>query len=243
MSISGSTGVMQLFCYNSIGFLFQLYKLDCDSLSEYNLIKIVNGFISSKGEKGNRFENSYYFEEELKISVCKLVFRIGEIERKLELLLGVREEIFQVLGKLNKLDQKIQQFEKVSVQIDLNFLTSEVSFDESVFFRMFYTQNGFYGFKLENIVDWCCFDVSGSNSESFYVKVLKKSFFIRLFFRFLIEENSVIEFKIVSIFNSFRDWRIIIYINRMGFNEEEIKDRGFGENKDWYRNSKEVIDV
>ncbi|XP_070429069.1 major intrinsically disordered Notch2-binding receptor 1 isoform X2 [Equus przewalskii] len=212
MSISGSTGVMQSSCYNSTGSLSQLHKSDCDSSPEHNLTKIANGLTSSKGEKGNRPENSHHSEEELKTSVCKLVLRIGEIERKLESLSGVREEISQVLGKLNKLDQKIQQPEK----------------------------NGSHGPKLENTADWCCSDASGSNSESLHVKALKKSLFTRPSSRSLTEENSATESKIASISNSPRDWRTITYTNRMGLNEEEIKDRGHGENKDWHRNSKEA---
>ncbi|XP_070088434.1 major intrinsically disordered Notch2-binding receptor 1 isoform X2 [Equus caballus] len=212
MSISGSTGVMQSSCYNSTGSLSQLHKSDCDSSPEHNLTKIANGLTSSKGEKGNRPENSHHSEEELKTSVCKLVLRIGEIERKLESLSGVREEISQVLGKLNKLDQKIQQPEK----------------------------NGSHGPKLENTADWCCSDASGSNSESLHVKALKKSLFTRPSSRSLTEENSATESKIASISNSPRDWRTITYTNRMGLNEEEIKDRGLGENKDWHRNSKEA---
>lgn len=172
MSISGSTGVIQSSCYNSTGSLSQLHKSDCDSSPEHNLTKIANGLPSSKGEKGNRPENSHHSEEELKTSVCKLVLRIGEIERKLESLSGVREEISQVLGKLSKLDQKIQQPEKVSVQIDLNSLTSEAPSDESASPRMFRAHNGSHGPKLENSADWCSSDASGSNSESLRVKAL-----------------------------------------------------------------------
>ncbi|XP_004421944.1 PREDICTED: UPF0258 protein KIAA1024 homolog [Ceratotherium simum simum] len=240
MSISGSTGVIQSSCYNSTGSLSQLHKSDCDSSPEHNLTKIANGLPISKGEKGNRPENSHHSEEELKTSVCKLVLRIGEIERKLESLSGVREEISQVLGKLNKLDQKMQQPEKVSVQIDLNSLTSEAPSDESASPRMFRAHNGSHGPKLENTADWCCSDASGSNSESLRVKALKKSLFTRPSSRSLTEENSATESKIASISNSPRDWRTITYTSRVGLSEEEMKDRGPGENKDWHRKSKEA---
>ncbi|XP_061613027.1 major intrinsically disordered Notch2-binding receptor 1 [Phyllopteryx taeniolatus] len=46
---------------------------------------------------------------ELKVSVGELVARMGDIEKKLESLSGVRGEISQVLRKLNKLDQKIRE--------------------------------------------------------------------------------------------------------------------------------------
>ncbi|EQB78834.1 hypothetical protein CB1_001254022 [Camelus ferus] len=240
MSISGSTGVIQSSCYNSTGSLSQLHKSDCDSSPEHNLTKMANGLPSSKGEKGSRPENSHHSEEELKTSVCKLVHRIGEIERKLESLSGVREEISQVLGKLNKLDQKMQQPEKVSVQIDLNSLTSEALSDESTSPQMFRAHNGPHGPKLENTADWCCSDASGSNSESLRVKALKKSLFTRPSSRSLTEENSATESKIASISNSPRDWRTITYTSRVAVSEEEIKDRGPGETKDWHRKSKEA---
>ncbi|XP_040113370.1 major intrinsically disordered Notch2-binding receptor 1 [Oryx dammah] len=240
MSISGSTGVMQSSCYNSTGSLSQLHKSDCDSSPEHHLTRIANGLPGGQGEKGSRPENSHHSEEELKTSVCKLVLRIGEIERKLESLSGVREEISQVLGKLNKLDQKIQQPEKVSVQIDLNSLTSEAPSDESASPRMFHAHKGAHGPKLENTADWCCSDASGSNSESLRVQALKKSLFTRPSSRSLTEENSATESKIASISNSPRDWRTITYSNRMGISEEEIKERGPGDSKDWHRKSKEA---
>ncbi|KAM7048396.1 major intrinsically disordered Notch2-binding receptor 1 [Molossus nigricans] len=240
MSVSGSTGVIQSSCYNSTGSLSQLHKSDCDSSPEHNITKIANGLPGSKGEKGNRPKNSHHSEEELKTSVCKLVLRIGEIERKLESLSGVREEISQVLGKLNKLDQKMQQPEKVSVQIDLHSLTSEAPSDESASPRMFHTHGGSRGPKLENSTDWCCSDASGSNSESLRVKALKKSLFTRPSSRSLTEENSATESKIASISNSPRDWRTITYASRGPPAEEEIKDRGPGDSKDWHRKSKEA---
>ena len=55
------------------------------------------------------------------------------------------------------------------------------------------------------------------------------------------EENSATESKIASISNSPRDWRTITYSNRMGISEEEIKERGPGDSKDWHRKSKEVM--
>uniref|UniRef100_UPI00398E3316 major intrinsically disordered Notch2-binding receptor 1 n=1 Tax=Pristiophorus japonicus TaxID=55135 RepID=UPI00398E3316 len=99
MSVSGSTGLLQS-CYNSSGSLSGLPKSDCASPERTP----VN---ASAPHKGLRCHQSG--DEELKMSVCKLVLRIGEIENKLEALSGVRDEISQVLAKLNKLDQKIQE--------------------------------------------------------------------------------------------------------------------------------------
>uniref|UniRef100_UPI00358FC528 uncharacterized protein n=1 Tax=Myxine glutinosa TaxID=7769 RepID=UPI00358FC528 len=46
--------------------------------------------------------------EQLKLSVSQLVMRVGEIERKLESLTGVKQEVTQVLDKLNQLDGRMQ---------------------------------------------------------------------------------------------------------------------------------------
>ncbi|XP_027500450.1 major intrinsically disordered Notch2-binding receptor 1 [Corapipo altera] len=239
MSISGSTGVMQSSCYNSTGSLSQVHKSDCESSPEHNLTKISNGSACNKLDKVVRADISNT-DDELKTSVCKLVLRIGEIEKKLESLSGVREEISQVLGKLSKLDQKIQQPEKVSVQIDLNSLTSDAASDESNSPQIFQCHNTPHGGKLENNPEWCCSDASGSNSESLRVKALKKSLFTRRSSRSLTEENSATESKIASISNSPRDWRAITYTNKVGITEEEMKERDGGENKDWHRKPKEA---
>ncbi|NWI08376.1 MNAR1 protein, partial [Crypturellus soui] len=239
MSICGSTGVMQSSCYNSTGSLSQVHKSDCESSPEHNLTKISNGNVSSKLDKVVRADTSNT-DDELKTSVCKLVLRIGEIEKKLESLSGVREEISQVLGKLSKLDQKIQQPEKVSVQIDLNSLTSDAASEESNSPQIFQCHSTPHGGKLENNPEWCCSDASGSNSESLRVKALKKSLFTRRSSRSLTEENSATESKIASISNSPRDWRAITYTNQVGITEEEMKERDGGENKDWHRKSKEA---
>ncbi|XP_069909496.1 major intrinsically disordered Notch2-binding receptor 1 isoform X1 [Oryctolagus cuniculus] len=236
MSISGSTGVMHSSCYNSTGSLSQLHKSDGDSSPERHRPKVANGVPG--GGKGDKA--LHHSEEELKTSVCKLVLRIGEIERKLESLSGVREEISQVLGKLNKLDQKMQQPEKVSVQVDLNSLTSEAPSDDTASPRGFRAHGGSHGPTLENSADWCCSDASGSNSESLRVQALKKSLFTRPSSRSLTEENSATESKIASISNSPRDWRTITYANRAGLGGEERKDAGPADNKDWHRKSKEA---
>ncbi|XP_004644516.1 UPF0258 protein KIAA1024 homolog [Octodon degus] len=239
MSVSGSTGLIQSSCYNSTGSLSQLHKSDCDSSPERNLTRITSRGPNSKADKGSRPENLHRSEEELKTSVCKLVLRIGEIERKLESLSGVREEISQVLGKLSKLDQKMQQPEQVHVQMDLNSLTSEAPSDDSTSPRVFHARDSTHTPKLEPSTEWCCSDASGSNSESLRVKALKKSLFTRPSSRSL-TENSATESKIASISNSPRDWRTITYSSRAGPSEEEVKDASPGDTKDWHRKSKEA---
>ncbi|XP_005410441.1 PREDICTED: UPF0258 protein KIAA1024 homolog isoform X1 [Chinchilla lanigera] len=240
MSVSGSTGLIQSSCYNSTGSLSQLHKSDCDSSPEHNLARLTSRGPNSKADKGSRPENLHRSEEELKTSVCKLVLRIGEIERKLESLSGVREEISQVLGKLNKLDQKMQQPEQVHMQMDLNSLTSEAPSDDSASPRGFRAHDSTHTPRLEPGAEWCCSDASGSNTESLRVKALKKSLFARPSSRSLTEENSATESKIASISNSPRDWRTITYSSRVGPSEEEVKDAGPGDTKDWHRKSKEA---
>ncbi|XP_036869415.1 major intrinsically disordered Notch2-binding receptor 1 isoform X1 [Manis javanica] len=240
MSLSGSTGVVQSSCYNSTGSLSQLHKSDCDSSPEHSPTKIASGLPSGKGEKGSRRECGHHSEEELKTSVCKLVLRIGEIERKLESLSGVREEISQVLGKLHRLDQKMQQPEKARVPIDVNSLTSEAVSDESASPRVFRAHGSSRRPKPESASEWCRSDASGSNSESLRAKALKRSLFPRPSSRSLTEENSATESKIASISNSPRDWRTITYTSRGALGEEEVKDRGPGDSKDWHRKPKEV---
>ncbi|XP_038623223.1 major intrinsically disordered Notch2-binding receptor 1 [Tachyglossus aculeatus] len=239
MSISGSTGLIQSSCCNSTGSLSQVNKSECDSSPEHNLAKGIAGSSSHKADKLAGMESGHTGDE-LKASVCKLVLRIGEIEKKLESLSGVREEISQVLGKLNRLDQKIQQPEEVSVQIDLNSLTSEAQSEDGPSLQMFQKHRDSPSSPLENNPDWCCSDASGSNTDSLRVKALKKSLFTRRSSRSLTEENSATESKIASISNSPRDWRTVTYTNQAGLGEGEMKERSACENKDWLRKSKEV---
>ncbi|XP_067873681.1 major intrinsically disordered Notch2-binding receptor 1 [Heterodontus francisci] len=103
MSVNGSTGLLQS-CYNSSGSLSRLPKSDCGS-PERTPVKAI----APHKDMGKGLLPNQPGDEELKMSVCKLVLRIGEIEKKLETLSGVRDEISQVLAKLNKLDQKIQE--------------------------------------------------------------------------------------------------------------------------------------
>ncbi|XP_078097193.1 major intrinsically disordered Notch2-binding receptor 1 [Mustelus asterias] len=103
MSVNGSTGLLQS-CYNSSGSLPRVPKSGCQSPERTP----VNASAPHK-DMGKGHLASQPGDEELKVSVCKLVLRVGEIERKLESLSGVRDEISQVLAKLNKLDQKIQE--------------------------------------------------------------------------------------------------------------------------------------
>ncbi|KAJ8340357.1 hypothetical protein SKAU_G00349900 [Synaphobranchus kaupii] len=231
MSVCGSTGVIQSSCYNSNGSLSHMTKSDGDSSPEHNTIKL--------GKSSNRLDRLFHSlentDDELKASVCKLVLRIGEIEKKLESLSGVRGEISQVLSKLTKLDEKIQEPDANGRQSEM-VAAEEARSDSSVSPRVFPCHTTGHLAKLDNNPEWCCSDASGSNSESLRVKALKKSLFTRRSSRSLTEENSATESKIASISNSPRDWRAVPYSNHPG---EEGKEKDH-DNKDRHRKSKET---
>ncbi|XP_066557610.1 major intrinsically disordered Notch2-binding receptor 1 [Amia ocellicauda] len=231
MSVCGSSGVIQSSCYNSNGSLSQVTKSDGDSSPEQSTVKA--------GKSGNKLDKLFNSlestDDELKVSVCKLVLRIGEIEKKLETLSGVRDEISQVLAKLNKLDEKIQEPDANSRQIEPD-MACELHSDGSVSPRVFQCHTTGHAVKLDNNTEWCCSDASGSNSESLRVKALKKNLFTRRSSRSLTEENSATESKIASISNSPRDWRAISYSSHPG-DEVKEKDR---DSKDRHRKSKET---
>ncbi|XP_043933844.1 major intrinsically disordered Notch2-binding receptor 1 [Protopterus annectens] len=237
MSISGSTGVIQSSCYNSTGSLSQITKSDCESSPEHSSIKLSNS--GSKLEKLLRLDGNA--SDEIKSSVCKLVLRIGEIEKKIESLTGVRDEISQVLAKLNKLDKKIQQPEKNSSQTDRNSMTSDGMSEDSVSIRIYQSHASNHGNKKENGHEWGCSDASGSNTESLRVKALKKSLFTRRSSKSLNEENSATESKIASISNSPSEWRTMSYVTQPGHSEQDMKERSMTEkSKDWHRKAKET---
>ncbi|XP_078283205.1 major intrinsically disordered Notch2-binding receptor 1 [Rhinoraja longicauda] len=114
MSVSGSTGLLQS-SYNSSGSLSRLPKAEGGS-PERTPAKAS----SAQPDSAQSPRPSQAADEELKASVCQLVLRVGEMEKKLEGLSGVRDEIAQVLVKLNHLDQKIQETPEERVSPDSN---------------------------------------------------------------------------------------------------------------------------
>ncbi|XP_048193345.1 LOW QUALITY PROTEIN: major intrinsically disordered Notch2-binding receptor 1-like, partial [Perognathus longimembris pacificus] len=168
------SGLVQSSCYNSTGSLSQLHRSDGDSSPERPRAQVADGAPGGRGEDGRGPDRARPSEEELKTSVCQLVLRIGEIERKLESLSGVREEISQVLGKLNKLDQKMQRPDVLSVQVDLNSLASEVPSEDGTSPGAFRARRGARGPPPDGD-DWCCSEASGGHGESLRVRALKKS--------------------------------------------------------------------
>lgn len=231
MSICDSVGILQSSCYNSCGSLSQVHKTDCESSPERSAAQAAK-----PGKRGRRESCA---DGELKSSVCKLVLRIGEIEKKLESLSGVKEEVSQVLAKLNKLDEKIQQPEKEKAKAEEQSSSSEAQSRGSASPGGPQGHGTPHGGKLDNNPEWCCSDASGSNTESLRVKALKKSMFTQRSSRSLTEENSATESKIASISNSPRDWRTATYTPQQGANEEK-KEKATGSSKDWHRKSKET---
>ncbi|KAM4602557.1 major intrinsically disordered Notch2-binding receptor 1 [Polymixia lowei] len=245
MSVCDSLGVIQSSCYNSNGSLSQVTtKSDGDSSPERNTVKLA------KSKLDRLFHSLENTDDELKSSVCKLVMRIGEIEKKLESLSGVRGEISQVLSKLNKLDEKIQEPETNGRQGETASASSSVATpdhphphphphsDPSLSPHVFQCHTTGHNVKVDNGAsgEWCCSD--GSNSESLRVKALKKSMFTRRSSRSLNEENSATESKVASITNSPRDWRTVSYSSHPG-DEGKDKDRD-RESKERHRKAKEA---
>uniref|UniRef100_A0A672ZSJ4 Membrane integral NOTCH2 associated receptor 1 n=1 Tax=Sphaeramia orbicularis TaxID=375764 RepID=A0A672ZSJ4_9TELE len=233
MSVCDSLGIVQSSCYNSNGSLSQVgtLKSEGDSSPERNTVKLA------KSKLDRLFHSLENTDDELKSSVCKLVMRIGEIEKKLESLSGVRSEISQVLSKLNKLDEKIQDPEANGRHGEAGSV-SEAAISTRVFPCHTTGHNG----KSDGGVaaaaavvtaDWCCSD--GSNGDSLRVKALKKSMFTRRSSRSLNEENSATESKVASITNSPRDWRTVSYSCHSA-DDNKDKDRDV---KDRHRKAKE----
>uniref|UniRef100_A0A8D3AWL2 Membrane integral NOTCH2 associated receptor 1 n=1 Tax=Scophthalmus maximus TaxID=52904 RepID=A0A8D3AWL2_SCOMX len=223
MSICDSLGVVQSSFYNSTGSLSQAtLKSEGDSSPERNTVKLA------KSKLDRLFHSLENTDDELKSSVCKLVMRIGEIEKKLESLSGVRSEISQVLSKLNKLDEKIQE--------PLSHPHPQPHLDVTLSPHTFQCHTTVHNVKVDNapLGEWCCLD--GSNSYSLRVKALKKSMLTRRTSRSLNEENSATDSKVGSITNSPRDWGTVSYSCHPG-DEGKDKDR---DTKDRHRKAKEV---
>ncbi|XP_037602160.1 LOW QUALITY PROTEIN: major intrinsically disordered Notch2-binding receptor 1 [Sebastes umbrosus] len=232
MSVCDSLGVVQSSCYNSNGSLSQVtLKSECDSSPDRNTVKLA------KSKLDNLFNSLENTDDELKSSVCKLVMRIGEIEKKLESLSGVRSEISQVLSKLNKLDEKIQEPEangrhgEMASASSVSGATPDKPYphphphpDTALSPRVFQCHTTGHNVKVDNgsSAEWCCSD--GSNSDSLRVKALKKSMFTRRSSRSLNEESGATESKVASVTNSPRDWRTVSYSCHPG-DEDEDKDR------------------
>ncbi|KAJ3593981.1 hypothetical protein NHX12_006313 [Muraenolepis orangiensis] len=230
MSVCDSLGVIQSPCYNSNGSLSQVtLKSDGDSSPERNTVRLA------KSKLDRLFQSMESADDELKSSVCKLVSRIGEIEKKLESLSGVRGEISQVLSKLNRLDEKIQEPEgngrhgetqgqgsglTAGAAVDAATKTGSVSkspdhghahIDPGLSPHVFQCHTTGHNVKKGDTggpVEWCC--PEGGNSESMRVRALKKNMFTRRSSRSLNEENGATESKLASIANSPRDWRTMV---------------------------------
>nr|XP_046245774.1 major intrinsically disordered Notch2-binding receptor 1 isoform X2 [Scatophagus argus] len=244
MSVCDSLGIVQPSCYNSNGSLSQVtLKSEGDSSPERNTVKLA------KSKLDRLFHSLENTDDELKSSVCKLVMRIGEIEKKLESLSGVRSEISQVLSKLNKLDEKIQEPEAngrhgETTSASVPDATPEPQphphphSDTTLSPHVFQCHTTGHNVKMYNgsSGEWCCSD--GTNSDSLRVKALKKSMFTRRSSRSLNEENSATESKVSSITNSPRDWRTVSYSCHPG-DEAKDKDRD-RESKDRHRKAKEA---
>ncbi|KAG8440839.1 hypothetical protein GDO86_006540 [Hymenochirus boettgeri] len=230
MSICDSSGIPQSSCYNSNGSLVQTPRVEPESSPEHGPNRI-----SCKPTKGPRGETGE--EEELKCSVRKLVRRIGEIERKLESLSGVRDEVSQVLAKLNKLDERMQQPpEKVKGEAECQPHSSDAINSTRDLPSSFHDQNTSRKGTVESKSECCCSDVKHT-SESLRVKALKKNLFNQRSVRSLSEEISSSEPKIGSNPHECRSWG---FPKQASISEEEKKEKGGQSSREWLRKSKEV---
>ncbi|XP_075966312.1 major intrinsically disordered Notch2-binding receptor 1 [Anarhichas minor] len=242
MSVCDSLGIVQSSCYNSNGSLSQVtLKSEVDISPEHNTIRLA------KSKLDCLFHSPENTDDELKSSVCKLIMRIGEIEKKLEYLSGVRCEISQVLSKLNKLDEKIQEPEAngrhretasasgSNATPDKPHPHPHLHTNPTLLLSVVKCHTTGHNVKIDNgsSGEWYCSD--GSNSDSLRVKALKKSMFTRRSSCSLNEENSATESKVTSITKSPRDWRTVSYSCHPG---DEGKDKG-RESKGRHRRAKE----
>ncbi|KAM8972798.1 major intrinsically disordered Notch2-binding receptor 1 isoform 2-T2 [Pelodytes ibericus] len=231
MSLCGSSGIPQSSCYNSSGSLAQTPRADLESSPEHGANRT-----NSKPTKGPRTETGE--EEELKSSVRKLVRRIGEIEKKLESLSGVREEVSQVLAKLNKLDERMQPpAEKGKLEADGQSHSSDAVSSTRISPSSFPDQNMAHNGSMENKPECCCSDITNATSESLRVKALKKNLFAQRSVRSLTDDISMNDPKISNSPHDCRPWG---FTKQASITEEEKKDKGGSNSRDWHRKSKEV---
>ncbi|XP_040198124.1 major intrinsically disordered Notch2-binding receptor 1 [Rana temporaria] len=228
MSLCGSSGIPQSSCYNSSGSLAQVSRADNESSPEH-----VANRSNTKPTKGPRSETVE--EEELKSSVRKLVRRIGEIEKKLESLSGVRDEVSQVLAKLNSLDERIQPPEKGKLEPE-GQSHSDAHSSTRASPSPFQDPNSSHNGSVENKPDCCCPDGTSGATESLRVKAMKKNMFAQRSVRSLTEDISIIETKPANLQHECRSWG---FPKQASISEEEKKDKG-GSSRDWHRKSKEV---
>ncbi|XP_076012435.1 major intrinsically disordered Notch2-binding receptor 1 [Genypterus blacodes] len=215
MSICDSLGVIQSSCYDSYGSLSQVTLCGCDGTPERNTVKLAKSKLHS-------LENT---DGELKSCVGKLMVRICDIEKKLESLSGVHSEISQVLSKLNKLDENIQEPEDNGRHGETTS-TSRSTPENILPFPQVQPHTSGHNVKMDNSTpgEWCCPDMS--KSENCRMKALKDNRFTK---KLLNEESSVTKSKLARITSSPYYWRKVSY---------SCNPREKGKDKDGDRNNK-----
>ncbi|KAM4744950.1 major intrinsically disordered Notch2-binding receptor 1 [Anableps anableps] len=234
MSICDSLGVVQSSCQNSNGSLSQVtLKSESETSPEHGTVRL------DKSKLNHLFHLQENTDDELKLSVCKLVMRIGEIEKKLETLSGVRSEISQVLSKLNKLDEKIQEPETNERQGEKTASMSSSTPDKSIPFPhphsdcalsayLFQCHTIGHNIRKEYVDSRELGQSNVGNSDSLRIKPLKRSLFTQRLSHSLNEENSATEFEFASITNSPRTLRTVSLSCHPGDtsqNTDECKNR------------------
>lgn len=240
MSVCDSLGVVQSSCHNSNGSLSQVtLRSEDDSSPEHNTVRLA------KSKLDHLFHSLENPDDELKLSVWKLVMRIGDIEKKLESLSGVHSDMSQVLSKLSKLDEKIQEPEAKKEQTGKTSATpdqphpsphlhSSTTLPPYVF--QCHTTGHNVKQKCGHAREWGPLD----ESDSLRTKALKRSMFTRRSSRSPNEETSATESKVTSITNSPCNWRAESHSFHPGdtIEDNNSKEREFKDNQ---RKIKEVL--
>ncbi|XP_037553291.1 major intrinsically disordered Notch2-binding receptor 1 [Nematolebias whitei] len=240
MSVCDSLGIVQSSCHNSNGSLSQVtLKSEDDSSPEHNTVRLA------KSKLDHLFHSLENPDDELKLSVWKLVMRIGEIEKKLESLTGVHSDMSQVLSKLNKLDEKIQEPEtkkeqtgKTSATPDQSHPSPHLHSSTTLPPYVFQCHTTGHNVKKKNghTGEWGQLD----ESDSLRTKALKRSMFTRRSSRSLSEETSATESKVNSITNSLCNWRAESHSFHPGDTIKDNNNNKEREYKDKHRKIKET---
>ncbi|XP_038158984.1 major intrinsically disordered Notch2-binding receptor 1 isoform X2 [Cyprinodon tularosa] len=232
MSTCDSLGVVQPSSQNSNGSLSQLtLKSEGDSSPEHG-----GGLDRSKLDRLLHLQENT--DDELKLSVSKLVMRIAEIEKKLETLSGVRMEMSQVLSKLNKLDQNNQEPETNKKPGKNTGAVSGSTCDKSA------PQHHPHSDGLLSAHLYSCHTIGHSmragsgepgegqsdkgNSDSLRIRALKRSLYAQRLSRSHVEESSATESKVASMSNSPRTLRAVSISCRHGdrnMDNDDSQDR------------------
>ncbi|XP_068599030.1 major intrinsically disordered Notch2-binding receptor 1 [Brachionichthys hirsutus] len=178
------------------------------------------------GQLQRLFHSLESSDDGLKASVCKLLLRMGQIERQLESLNDVKAEISQVLSALQRLDEKIQQpisngaqgasgrwLEPLSGVS--SFMSHPLTPSESSEPQPLSASGRLFPGISTSSLDWSRWNNPGEKTESGKSqadskgkKEVKKDASSRRASKAQTEEKSVPDAKLLNASNSARDWTV-----------------------------------